>query len=82
MDKLIVHEELREAGKLVTRDALNKLKTKEQLIFYSHQWTSPTEPDPYPERQLERRMSRSDRYQCATHTLGALVGTGLAGSSR
>ena len=46
LDKLTVHEELREAGQLVTRDALNKLSTKEQLIFYSHQWTSPTEPDP------------------------------------
>ena len=34
---LTMHEDLRERGLLVTRDALDKLKTEENLLFFSHQ---------------------------------------------
>ena len=36
LGKLTSHEELRERGLLVTRDALDRLTTSERLVFFSH----------------------------------------------
>jgi hypothetical protein len=47
LGKLRPHEELRNEGVLVYKDALAQLASVEQfVVFVSHQWTSTAEPDP------------------------------------
>jgi hypothetical protein len=46
LGKLTMHEKLRDAGMLVTRDTLDKTSNQDHIFFFSHQWTSVAEPDP------------------------------------
>ena len=39
LGKLTMHEELRDAGLLVTRDTLDKMD-RDHILFFSHQYTT------------------------------------------